>query len=118
MAQGRNFFERWLALDPGNIEAVVGIGLVDVSIGVSFFDDNRAAHLAAAEPAVMRALSMGPQHALAHALLGLIQIQTNRAAQGIAECERALAFDPNLPVAPVWICFPKVYLGRPADTHP
>jgi TolB-like protein/class 3 adenylate cyclase len=76
MAQARNFFERCLALDPGNIEALVGIGLVDVSIGVNFFDDNRAAHLAAAEPAVMRALSMAPQHALAHGVLGFVQIQT------------------------------------------
>ena len=79
MAQARNFFERCLALDPGNIEALVGVGMVDVSIGVNFFDDNRAAHLAAAEAAVMKALSMAPQHALAHGVLGLIQIQTNRA---------------------------------------
>ena len=28
--------------------------------------------------------------------LGCVQIYTNRAAQGIAECERALALDRNL----------------------
>ena len=117
MAQARNFFERCLGLDPGNIEALVGIGLVDVSIGVNFFDDNRAAHLAAAEPALMRALSLAPQHALAHGVLGLLQIQTNRATQGIAECERALALDRNLAVAHGWIGIAKVYLGLPAETE-
>ncbi len=117
LAQARKFFERCLALDPGNIEALVGIGLVDVSIGVNFFDDNRAVHLAAAEPALIRALSLAPQHALAHGVLGLLQIQTNRGAQGIAECERALALDRNLAVAHGWIGIAKAYLGRPAETE-
>ena len=117
MAQARNFFERCLALDPGNVEALVGIGLVDVSIGVNFFDDNRAAHLAAAEPAVVRALSMAPQHALAHGVLGLIQMQTNRPSQGIAECERALTLDRNLAVAHGWIGIAKAWLGLPTETE-
>ena len=65
----------------------------------------------------MKALSMAPHHALAHGVLGLIQIQTNRAAQGIAECERALALDRNLAVAHGWIGLAKVYLGRPAETE-
>src|SRR4029453_18858228 len=96
MTQARSFFERCLALDPGNVEALVGMGLVDVSIGANYLDDYRAAHLAAAEQAVVRALSIAPQHALAHGVLGLIQIQTNRSSQGIAECERALTLDRNL----------------------
>jgi TolB-like protein len=116
MAQARDFFERTLALDPGNIETLVGVGLVDASIGVNYFDDNRAAHLAAAEATVTKALSMAPQHALAHAALGLIQIQTNRAAQGIAECERALALDPNLAVAHGWIGLAKSFI-RPTETE-
>ncbi len=117
MAQAINFFERCLALDPDNIEALIGIGLAEVSIAVNFFDDKRAARLAAAEPPVVRALSVAPQHALAHAVLGLIQIQSNRAAQGIAECERALALDRNLVVAHGWIGLAKSYLGRSAETE-
>jgi TolB-like protein/class 3 adenylate cyclase len=117
MVQARSFFERCLALEPGNIEALVGMGLVYVSIGVNFFDDSRAAHLVTAEATVMKALSMAPQHALAHGVLGLIQIQTNRATQGIAECERALALDRNLAVAHGWIGIAKVFLGRPAETE-
>ena len=117
MAQARNFFKRCLALDPENVEALVGIGLVDVSIGVNFFDDSRAAHLAAAEPAIVRALSMAPQHALAHGVLGLIQIQTNRTSQGIAECERALTLDRNLAVAHGWIGIAKAISGLHAETE-
>ena len=48
-----------------------------------------------AERTLTEVLSMAPQHAFAHAILGLVQIVTNRAAQGIAECERALALDRN-----------------------
>jgi tetratricopeptide (TPR) repeat protein len=66
---------------------------------------------------VVRALSIAPQHAFAHAVLGQIQIQTNRAAQGIAECERALALDRNLAVAHGWIGLAKAYLGRSAETE-
>src|SRR6516165_7809569 len=49
-----------------------------------------------AEAAVTKALSLAPNHPWAHDVLGLVKIFTNRAAQGIAECERALALDRNL----------------------
>ena len=52
--------------------------------------------LAAAEAALTKTLSLAPEHAMAHHVLGLVQISTNRAAQGIAECEQALALDRNL----------------------
>jgi TolB-like protein len=118
LAQALNFFEHGLALDPQNIETLVDMGLVEGSIGANFFDDDRAVHFATAEAAVTKALSMAPQHALAHAALGMIQIQTNRAAQGIAECERALALDRNLANAHGWIGLAKCYVGRPRKPRP
>ena len=117
MMQARGFFERALKLDPQNIETLVGIALVDATIGASYTSDDRAARFAAAEPLVTKALSMAPQHALAHAVLGWIQIVTYRAAQGIAECEQALALDRNLAAAHAWIGLAKSYLGRPAETE-
>jgi hypothetical protein len=48
-AQARGFFERALALDPGNVEALVGAAWVDVRIGNSYTTDDRAARFAAAE---------------------------------------------------------------------
>ena len=44
--------------------------------------DDRAAHLAMAETDLIKALSMAPQHATAHLVLGLrLEIVTNRAAR-------------------------------------
>ena len=42
------------------------------------------------------ALSLASDHAYGHMMLGLVYTLTKRAAQGIAECERALALDQNL----------------------
>ena len=82
-------------LDPENIEAMVGLARVETSLGASFMTDDYSARLAAAETAIMRVLSVAPNHALAHLTLGYTQIFTKRAAQGIAECEQALALDRN-----------------------
>src|SRR5215472_5988128 len=99
MAQARSFFEKALALDPENVEALVGIALVNLAIGTNLFPDDRIERLTAAEAAVTKALSLAPNHPMAHCVLGLVKIFTNRAAQGIAECERALTLDRNLAVA-------------------
>src|SRR5262249_13602356 len=46
-----------------------------------------------------------------------LQMNTNRAAQGIAECERALALDRNLARAHAQIGFAKCLMGRAAETE-
>jgi tetratricopeptide (TPR) repeat protein len=117
MAQARGFFERALALEPGNVEALVGTALVNILIGFNLFTDVRIEHLTAVEAAVTRALSLAPNHPMAHCVLGLLQTFTNRAAQGIAECERALALDRNLARAHGQIGLAKLYLGRGGETE-
>jgi tetratricopeptide (TPR) repeat protein len=52
-----------------------------------------------------------PDKAGAHAALGFVRMLSNRAAQGIAECERALAIDRNLAVAHAWIGLAKLFAG-------
>jgi TolB-like protein/class 3 adenylate cyclase len=118
MAQARGFFERALALDPANVEALVGGGLVDFLRGAALMADDRAVRLAAAEAVLTKALSLAPNHAWAHCLLGAVQIHTNRATQGIAECERALALDRNLAMAHGQIGGAKFFLGRGEETEP
>ena len=54
------------------------------------------AAFAAAEAKLTKALSSVPDHARGHMYLGFVDILTKRAAQGIAECEHALALDRNL----------------------
>src|SRR5262249_38796954 len=79
--------------------------------------DDWVERFAAAETALTKALSLAPDNALAHYLLGSAQIVTNRAAQGIAECERALELNRNLAQAHACIGGAKVFVGRPAETE-
>jgi len=117
LAQARKFFEQALCLDPGNVEAIVGTAFVDAMRGTSMQTGDRSARLRAAETSLTKVLADMPDHALAHCLLGVIQIFTKRAAQGIAECERALALDRNLATAYVWIGLGNCYLGRAKETE-
>jgi TolB-like protein len=117
MAQARGFYERALALEPGNVEALVGTAWANFSIGTNLLPDDRIERLTAAEAAVTKALSLAPNHPLAHRVLGLVKIFTNRAAQGIADSERALALDRNSAQAHASIGIAKFYLGRGAETE-
>jgi TolB-like protein/class 3 adenylate cyclase len=117
LAQARGFFERALALDPDHIEALVGTAIVDFNIGANFSTDDRAARLAAAEATLIKVLSQAPQHALAHLFLGVVYMLTNRAARGIAECERAIALDRNLADAHAIIGWAKSLLDRSEETE-
>jgi TolB-like protein/class 3 adenylate cyclase/Tfp pilus assembly protein PilF len=118
MTQARRFFEQALALDPENIEAMVGLARVDQNRGASSMTDDRSAQLAAAETTITKVLSLAPKHASAHAILGAVQIFTKRAAQSIAEFEQALALDRNLARAHALIGLAKIFLGRGEETEP
>ena len=50
-------------------------------------------------------------------LLGLVDILTKRAAEGIAECEHALALDRNLAHAHSMIGLGKIFIGRAEETE-
>ena len=118
MTQARRFFEQALALDPENIEAMVGLARVDQNLGASLMTDDRSVQLAAAETTITKVLSLAPKHASAHAILGAVQIFTKRAAQSIAEFEQALALDRNLARAHTLIGLAKLFLGRGEETEP
>jgi adenylate cyclase len=117
MAQARGYFERALALDPGNLDALLGVGRVDYSVGGAYLSDDRDAQLAAGEAAIAKVLSQRPNDALAHEIMGGVLNQTNRSEQGIAELERALALDPNLATAHGDIGLAKLLVGRPEETE-
>jgi TolB-like protein/class 3 adenylate cyclase len=118
MTQARRFFEQALALDPENIEAMVGLARVDQNLGASLMTDDGSAQLAAAETTITKVLFLAPKHASAHAILGAVQIFTKRAAQSIAEFEQALALDRNLARAHALIGLAKLFLGRGEETEP
>jgi TolB-like protein/class 3 adenylate cyclase/Tfp pilus assembly protein PilF len=117
LSRASSYFERALALDSGNIEALVWKANLDTQKASLYPTDDRAAQLAAAEAALTKALSLAPEHAFAHVALGFVQVQTKRAVQGIAECERALALDRNLAAAHALIGFAKSHIGRAEETE-
>jgi TolB-like protein/Tfp pilus assembly protein PilF len=117
VSQARGIFERALALDPRNVEAMVWMAGVDMIVGASYMDDQSTAHFLAAEMTSKKALSLAPNHAYAHLLLGCALDCTNRAVLGIAEFERALALDRNLAEAHAQIGSAKLHMGRGAETE-
>ncbi|HWY81853.1 MAG TPA: tetratricopeptide repeat protein [Roseiarcus sp.] len=64
-----------------------------------------------------KALSSVPDHARGHMWLGLVDIFTKRAAEGIAECEHALALDRNLASARAMVGYGKIFLDRADETE-
>jgi TolB-like protein len=117
VAQARRIFGQALALDPQNIEAMVWMAAADWIGITAFMSDDRITPLAAAEATLARVLSVAPNHAYAHLIVGGLFISTNRAARGIAECERALALDRNLAEAHAQMGLAKYVTGRGAETE-
>jgi TolB-like protein/class 3 adenylate cyclase len=116
-SKARGCFERARALDPANVDALVGMASMDANVAIGLSTDDKVARFAAAEAAATMALSMAPGSAIAHLCLGMIYGFTNRAIQGIAESERALALDRNLAGAHALIGQYKLFIGRGAETE-
>jgi TolB-like protein/class 3 adenylate cyclase len=117
VAQARSFFDRALLADPSNVDALVGSARADAVAGGTFFVTDPMAAFKAAEAKLTKALSSVPDHALGHMCLGLVDIYTKRAAEGIAECEHALALDRNLASAHALIGFGKIHIGLAEETE-
>jgi TolB-like protein/class 3 adenylate cyclase/tetratricopeptide (TPR) repeat protein len=117
MDQARGFFERALEIDPRTVGALVGMARVHLAMGAGVLADDRAAHFLAAETNAIKALSLAPDHALAHLALGGTYIFSNRAARGIAEFEQVLLLDRNSADARAYTGLAKFFLGRAAETE-
>jgi TolB-like protein/Tfp pilus assembly protein PilF len=117
IAQARSFFDRALDADPDNVDALVGSARVDQVEGVFLFVTDRAAAFAAAEAKLTKALSAAPDYARGHSQLGFVYIYTERAAEGIAKCEHALALDRNLAHAHAYVGIGKIFIGRAEETE-
>jgi TolB-like protein len=65
VAQARGFFDRALAVDPGNVEALIGSAFADARAGTLLSVADPTALFAAAEGKLTKALSLVPDHARA-----------------------------------------------------
>jgi adenylate cyclase len=117
IARARDFFERALALDPDNFDAVVGRACADAQAATGYYLDEKAKRLASVEANLNRVLSQSPNNARAHYCMGRVKVQTKRGAEGIAESEHALALNPNLASAHAVIGLAKLFDGHPEETE-
>jgi TolB-like protein/DNA-binding winged helix-turn-helix (wHTH) protein/Flp pilus assembly protein TadD len=116
-AKARLHFDRALELDPDNVDALVGRAWADLAFVMNWLSEDRRARLLSAEAYLAKALQLSPDCAAAHCASGALRIYSNRAVQGIAECERSLAIDRNLAFAHALIGMGKVLLGRNEETE-
>ena len=117
LGKARSHFDRALDLDPTNVDALVYRAWVDLLSAANYLSNDRAERHRAAESDLGKALRLRPDNANAHCALGVLRMYSNRAAQGIAECERALAINRNLAVAHAWIGMAKLFAGRNEETE-
>jgi tetratricopeptide (TPR) repeat protein len=117
LGKAHSCFDRALDLDPENVDALVSRARMDLFFAANYLSNDRAERHRAAESDLGRALRLQPDNANAHCALGVLRMYSNRAAQGIAECERALAIDRNLALAHGWIGLAKLFAGRNEETE-
>jgi tetratricopeptide (TPR) repeat protein len=96
---------------------LLGAAAVDLQVVTGYQTNDRPARFAAAEATLAKVLSQSPNNAWAHFLMCRVEVQTNRGAQGIAECERALALNPNFASAHALIGLAKVLYSHPEETE-
>jgi len=116
-ARARRFYERALAIDDQSVGALVGMAGLNLMTGGLLMTDNPSACFSEAEANLTKALSLAPDNAVAHSVLGSVYVFTKRAIQGIAECEYALRLDRNLASAHFQIGLAKYFLGQPGETE-
>ena len=117
MAQARSFFDRALAADPDNVDALIGSARADLVEGANSFVTDPTAAFAAAEAKLTKALSSSRTMRAAICAWELSKYWPNAPHEGIAECEHALALDRNLAAAHAMIGYGKIFIGRAEETE-
>ena len=115
--KARSHFDSALELDSDNVEPLIGRARVDLASVANWMSEDRVKQLRSTEVDLGRALRLRPENPNARALLGMVRMFSNRADQGIAECERALAIDRNLAGAHALIGLGKHFVGRDDETE-
>jgi len=109
--------EQALQLDPHNADALAAMGWVDMDFGAGFMADDRQRRLASAEARATKALTLAPDHAFSHLVLGSFYSAVNRSDEAIAEFEHALVLDRNLVYAHALIGMATTALGHAGEAE-
>ncbi|MBW2202743.1 MAG: tetratricopeptide repeat protein [Deltaproteobacteria bacterium] len=111
-AMARLLFEQAIALDPNYAMAYWRLSathLADLILGST---KSPKGSLKQAEELVQKALALNGALAEAHALLGRVYLAKRQYEQAIAEGERAIAINPNSPIAQYALAFSLTRVGK------
>lgn len=111
-AMARLLFEQAIALDPNYAMAYWRLSathLADLILGST---KSPKGSLKQAEELVQKALALNGALAEAHALLGRVYMAKRQYEQAIAEGERAIAINPNSPIAQYALAFSLTRVGK------
>ena len=114
LSTARSFFERALAVDTRNVAALVGMAMVDLLTAAGLLSEDRIARFSAAEEMANQALSIYPNHATAHSVLGGVYIYTGRVAQGVSDAKRRCGSITTLPMLmAILVWLNTIWVGPP-----
>ena len=117
LSSARDCFRRALEIDPGHVDLMVSLALVDTIAALTDAFEDGSERMAEAEKLVLRALALAPRNSMAHYCFGLVLLRTRRAERAIDEQKEALSLDPNLVFAHAHIGFAKIVLGRAEEAE-
>jgi len=111
VTEARDLFERAMQMDPLLQSALIGLSRALANLASARWTDDVEQALARATDLASRALLAEPQNALAH-LAKCEALRTRRFDEAIAECEAAIAHNPNLPPSYGSLALTKIFAGR------
>src|SRR5262249_15419213 len=111
----RPLLERSIELDPGFAEAHAWLAMSH-QCSWAFWGEAREDHSELALAAAQRAVSLDPENAVAHAILGDVMIYDGRLEEAAAELTTALRLNPNHADAWVFLGEMKAFQGKPLES--
>ena len=111
--RARALFHQALALDPNNVEALAALALYDPSsISQGLNPESEEVSYSLSEGRAKKAISLAPNHAMAHLALGQVYAFTDRPQLALAEMRRAIELDRNLAHAHAGFAVLRMYTGH------
>jgi TolB-like protein/class 3 adenylate cyclase len=114
--EARKLFEQAVGLDARDVQATVGLAVVDVNDVINEWCDKPEAQLQEADRLVAAALAVDPRHAYAYFVKSSILSEEERPVEAVAAAETAVSLNPSLAPAYAWIGVLQIRLGRAEDT--
>ena len=118
LQEAQRSFERVLTIDPGSVDARIGIATVLVNYIPDGFSSSPQQDGARAEQLLLEALNLDPNHSLAHWTMGNLRRVQGRLVEALHEFETTIALDPNHARAIYLLGLSLMYLGEPAAGIP